>query len=220
MANIVSTNQARTFLDELHTAEDDCNISANLFYLVASDLAVDHTHALVCKVLEKSIDADSIVQAVEEGNQQQNPRDYLLNISVSISSYLNTSSVENELKEFVSYLKQELRAVRYQLSSNALAKTFSAKQIHEDAETRFHSLEEDVLEETDEEKCFRADFTTNKPKDTNTATGSRPTNRGRGISNSVQNGRRFTGNSPRNGGNGSNASTNNQGNGQTSLGYL
>ena len=62
-------------------------------------------------MLEKSIDADSIVQAVEEGNQQQNPRDFLLNISVSISSYLNTSSVENELKEFVSYLKQELRAV-------------------------------------------------------------------------------------------------------------
>ena len=115
---------------------------------------MDHTHALVCKVLEKSRDANSIVQAVEEGNQQQNPIDYLLNISVSISSYLNTSSVENELKDFVSYLKQELRAVRYQLSSNALAKTFSAKQIHEDAETRFHSLEEDVLEETDEEKCF------------------------------------------------------------------
>ena len=181
---------------------------------------MDHTHALVCKVLEKSIDADSIVQAVEEGNQQQNPRDYLLNISVSISSYLNTSSVENELKDFVSYLKQELRAVRYQLSSNALAKTFAAKQIHKVAETRFHSLEEDVLEETDEEKCFRADFATNTPTDTNTATGSRPTNRGRGISNSVQNGRRFTGNSPRNRGNGSNASTNNQGNGQTSLGYL
>ena len=175
---------------------------------------------MCCKVLEKSIDADSIVQAVEEGNQQQNPRDFLLNISVSISSYLNTSSVENELKEFVSYLKQELRAVRYQLSSNALAKTFAAKQIHKDAETRFHSLEKDVLEETDEEKCFRADFATNTPKDTNTATGSRPTNCGRGISNSVQNGRRFTGNSPRNGGNGSNASTNNQGNGQTSLGYL
>ena len=32
----------------------------------------------MCKVL-KSRDADSIVQAVEEGDQQQNPRDYLLN---------------------------------------------------------------------------------------------------------------------------------------------
>ena len=69
--------------------------------------------------------ADSIVQAVEEGNQQQNPRDYLLNISVSITSHLNTSSVENERKEFVNYLKQELRSLRYQLLSDALAKAFA-----------------------------------------------------------------------------------------------
>ena len=55
------------------------------------------------------------------------------------------------------------------MSSNALAKTFAAKQIHKDAETRFHSLDKDVLEETDEEKCFRADFAINTPKDTNTA---------------------------------------------------
>ena len=65
----------------------------------------------MCKVLEKSRDADSIVQAVEEGDQQQNPRDYLLNISVSITSHLNTSSVENERKEFVKYLKEELISV-------------------------------------------------------------------------------------------------------------
>ena len=76
----------------------------------------------MCKVLEKGRDADSIVQAVEEGDQQQNPRDYLLNISVSITSHLNTSSVENERKEFVNYLKQELRSLRYQLSSDTLAK--------------------------------------------------------------------------------------------------
>ena len=73
-------------------------------------------------MLEKGRDADSIVQAVEEGDQQQNPRDYLLNISVSITSHLNTSSVENERKEFVNYLKQELRSLRYQLSSDTLAK--------------------------------------------------------------------------------------------------
>ena len=151
----------------------------------------------MCKVLEKGRDSDSIVQAVEEGDQQQNPKDYLLNISVSITSHLNTSSVENERKEFVNYLKQELRSLRYQLSSDALAKTFAAKQIPKDGETRFNSLEEDDLDETDEEKCFRADFATNTPQDTNTASGSRPTNPGRGSSNSVQNGRRFNGNSPK-----------------------
>ena len=60
----------------------------------------------MCKVLEKGRNAYSLVQAVEEGDQQQNPRDYLLNISVPITSHLNTTSVENERKEFVSYLKQ------------------------------------------------------------------------------------------------------------------
>ena len=96
----------------------------------------------MCKVLEKGKDADSIVQAVKEGDQQRNPRDFLLNISVSITSHLNTSSVENECKEFVNYLKQELKSLIYQLSSDALAKTFAGgKQVSKDGNTMLHSLE-------------------------------------------------------------------------------
>ena len=95
-------------------------------------------------------------------------------------------------------MKQELKSLRYQLSSDALAKTFAGgKQVYKDGDTRLHSLEEEVPEETDEEKCFRADFATSTPKNTNTSKGSRPTNPGRGGSNSAQNGQMINGNSPK-----------------------
>ena len=113
----------------------------------------------------------SIVDSVEQEKQEENPRELLLNVSNSITRYLETHSVETERREFVAYLSIELESLRYQQSCDALARTVTGKSASKDQpETRTHVIDE-IPEEEEEDRCFKTDFVTSTPKNTkNTGT--------------------------------------------------